>query len=94
MSKLDTLQEALAAQLGARVKKLDRALGELTLTVAAADYLEAALLLRDHPELKFEQLIDLCGVDYSELPRRALGGPALLRRLAPALGHAQLARCA
>jgi NADH-quinone oxidoreductase subunit C len=64
-SKLDNLQEALAAQLGARVKKLERAYGELTLTVAAADYLEAATILRDHPDLAFEQLIDLCGVDYS-----------------------------
>ena len=65
MSKLDTLQEALGAQLGERVKKLDRALGELTLTVAAADYIETALILRDHADLKFEQLVDLCGVDYS-----------------------------
>jgi NADH-quinone oxidoreductase subunit C len=65
MSKLDTLQEAINAQLGARVKKLDRAFGELTLTVAAADYVEAARLLRDDPALKFEQLVDLCGVDYS-----------------------------
>ena len=65
MSKMDTLQEALAARLGGRVKKLERAFGELTLTVAPADYLEAAILLRDDPELKFEQLIDLCGVDYS-----------------------------
>jgi NADH-quinone oxidoreductase subunit C len=65
MSKLDTLQEAINAQLGARAKKLDRAFGELTLTVAAADYLDAARLLRDDPALKFEQLVDLCGVDYS-----------------------------
>ena len=65
MSKLDTLQEAITARLGERVKKLDRAFGELTLTVAAADYLEAARLLRDDPALKFEQLVDLCGVDYS-----------------------------
>ena len=65
MSSLDTLHAALTAQLGARVKTLDRALGELTLTVAAADYLETALLLRDHVDLRFEQLIDLCGVDYS-----------------------------
>ena len=49
MSKLDTLQEALAARLGARVRKLERALGELTLTVSAADYTEAATLLRDEP---------------------------------------------
>ena len=65
MSKLDTLQAAVTAELGIRVQKLDRAFGELTLTVAAADYLESALILRDHPALKFEQLVDLCGVDYS-----------------------------
>ena len=65
MSKLDTLQEALVAGLGDKVKKLDRALGELTLTVSAADYLGVALQLRDQPELRFEQMIDLCGVDYS-----------------------------
>jgi len=65
MSKIDTLQEALVAGLGDKVKKLDRALGELTLTVSAADYLGVALQLRDQPELRFEQLIDLCGVDYS-----------------------------
>ncbi len=65
MTNLDTLQAAITAQLGVRVVKLERAFGELTLTVAAADYLDAALLLRDHAELRFEQLIDLCGVDYS-----------------------------
>jgi len=65
MSKIDTLQEALVAGLGDKVKKLDRALGELTLTVAAADYLDVATKLHDRPELQFEQLIDLCGVDYS-----------------------------
>ena len=65
MSKLDTLQEALVATLGEKVRKLDRALGELTLTVSAGDYLGVALQLRDRPELRFEQLIDLCGVDYS-----------------------------
>ena len=65
MSKLDTLQEALVAGLGDRARRLERAFGELTLTVAAADYLAVALQLRDQPEFKFEQLIDLCGVDYS-----------------------------
>ena len=65
MSKLDTLQEALAGRLSGRAKKIERAFGELTVTVAAADYLEAATLLRDDSELAFEQLIDLCGVDYS-----------------------------
>ncbi len=74
-SKLDTLQEALAAQLGARVKKLDRAFGELTLTVAAVDYLAAATILRDHADLAFEQLVDLCGVDYSSYRDAPWEGP-------------------
>ena len=65
MSSLDSLQEAIGAQLGERVKKLDRALGELTLTVSADDYPAVAGILRDHPDLAFEQLVDLCGVDYS-----------------------------
>ena len=75
MSRLDTLQEAITVQLGERVKKLDRAFGELTLTVAPADYIEAALLLRDHPELKFEQLVDLCGVHYSSYRDAPWEGP-------------------
>jgi NADH-quinone oxidoreductase subunit C len=65
MSNLDTLQQALTSKLGERVKKLERAFGELSLTVAAADYLEVATLLRDDTDLSFEQLVDLCGVDYS-----------------------------
>ena len=75
MSKLDTLQEALGARLGSRAKKIERALGELTVTVAATDYLEAAALLRDEPELAFEQLIDLCGVDYSSFRDEPWDGP-------------------
>ena len=65
MSKLDTLQAALESVLGERLKAIVRNLGELTITVTAADYLSSALTLRDHPDLKFEQLVDLCGVDYS-----------------------------
>jgi NADH-quinone oxidoreductase subunit C len=62
-AKLDTLQAALsAAFVGATLK---REFGELTLIVSAADYLAAATRLRDDPALQFEQLIDLCGVDYS-----------------------------
>jgi len=65
MSRLDTLQAALEATLGARVKTLVRDREELTLSVSASDYHDAATVLRDHADLKFEQLIDLCGVDYS-----------------------------
>ena len=73
--KLDILEAALAAVLGERLKKLARNRGELTVTVSAANYIESALLLRDHAELKFEQNIDLCGVDYSSYKDRAWEGP-------------------
>jgi len=63
---LETLAQQIGAVIGDRVVDLKNALGELTLTVRAADYLDVAATLRDHPELKFEQLVDLCGVDYSE----------------------------
>ena len=59
--KLLRLQGLLEKVLG--VKPSER-LGELTLEVAPSAYKDVALQLRDHPELKFEQLIDLCGVDY------------------------------
>ena len=62
---IDTLQTALKAVLGERIQQLDLALGELTLTVSAKDYLQVAHSLRDHPDLAFEQLLDLCGMDYS-----------------------------
>ena len=73
--KLDVLEAALTAVLGERVKKLVRDRGELTLTVSAANYIESALLLRDHADLKFEQNVDLCGVDYSSYKDRPWEGP-------------------
>ena len=62
---IQTLEAALNGVLGSKVKQLHAALGELTLTVSAADYLEVAKTLRDDARLGFEQLIDLCGLDYS-----------------------------
>ena len=63
--KLDTLEAALHSVLGDAVARLERVRGELTLTVKAADYLQVATTLRDHAQLRFELLIDLCGMDYS-----------------------------
>ena len=63
--KLANLEVALQNVLGDKIKRLDKDRGELTLTVSAADYLEVARTLRDHADLKFEQLMDLCGMDYS-----------------------------
>jgi NADH-quinone oxidoreductase subunit C len=59
------LRDALQSVLGERIRQLTQALGETTLTVAAADYLDVMQTLRDDPNLSFEQLIDLCGMDYS-----------------------------
>ncbi|HTQ75601.1 MAG TPA: NADH-quinone oxidoreductase subunit C [Burkholderiales bacterium] len=64
-AKLEQLKGALTAGLGGRIVSLTHALGELTLVVGAADYAAAARWLRDDPSTRFEQLIDLCGVDYS-----------------------------
>jgi NADH-quinone oxidoreductase subunit C len=64
--KLDTLEAALKAVLGDSIGSLVRERGEITITVPAARYLEVAKTLRDHAELQFEQLIDLCGMDYSD----------------------------
>jgi NADH-quinone oxidoreductase subunit C len=75
MSRLDTLQSTLQTVLGASIKKLVRDRGEITVTVSAGDYLGAARTLRDHSELKFEQLIDLCGVDYSGYRNEPWDGP-------------------
>lgn len=65
MSKLDTLQAALQNVLGDKIKRLVSDRGELTITVSAADYLDVARTLRDHTDLAFEQLQDLCGMDWS-----------------------------
>ena len=74
MSRLDTLQAALETVLGDKLKKLVSDRGEISITVAAADYEAVALTLRDHAELHFEQLIDLCGMDYSSYKDQAWEG--------------------
>jgi NADH-quinone oxidoreductase subunit C len=63
--KLDQLKGALEAALGGGIAGLSEAFGALTLVVDAKDCLQVAERLRDEPALRFEQLIDLCGVDYS-----------------------------
>ena len=64
-AKLEQLKTALASVLGGKIVSLTEALGELTLVVDARDYAATAHRLRDDPATRFEQLIDLCGVDYS-----------------------------
>ncbi|GAB3442320.1 NADH-quinone oxidoreductase subunit C [Massilia solisilvae] len=64
-TKLETLELALKNALGESAS-ITVALGEVTVVVKAADYLAAMQTLRDDPALRFEELIDLCGVDYSQ----------------------------
>jgi len=64
--RIERLQDAVKTALGERIVVLKEALGELLLEVKPADYRETAQILRDSPSLRFEQLIDLCGVDYSQ----------------------------
>jgi NADH-quinone oxidoreductase subunit C len=65
MSVQDSLSSALPADLFGALR-ITEALGEVTIDVPAGRYLELALALRDAPALRFETLIDLCGMDYSE----------------------------
>jgi NADH-quinone oxidoreductase subunit C len=64
-AKLERLCQILKEVLGERAGEPTLRLGEVTIEVPAANFLEVAAVLRDHSELKFEQLIDLSGVDYS-----------------------------
>ncbi len=62
----EALKSTIAGALGALAQRIEVRLGEVTVTVAPADYLKAAKVLRDAPGCQFEQLIDLCGLDYSD----------------------------
>ncbi len=66
MTRLETLRNTLDATLGARIVNTVERLGEITLEVSAADLIAVATLLRDAPGLRFDTLIDVCGLDYLE----------------------------
>ena len=62
----EVLKNTLASTLGDRARSVEVALAEVTVVVAAADYLGVMKTLRDTPGCQFEQLVDLCGVDYAD----------------------------
>ncbi|MDB5765987.1 MAG: nuoC [Collimonas fungivorans] len=64
-TKLETLEAAVRNALGDDLQSLTVAFGEITIVVKASNYLSAMRVLRDHADTRFEELIDLCGVDYS-----------------------------
>jgi NADH-quinone oxidoreductase subunit C len=65
----DKLNAALQAVFGERLVLHAGAGGSLSAEVATDELLKVALELREHPELRFEQLIDLAGVDYLDFGR-------------------------
>ncbi len=68
------LADTVSQALGSLAKRVDLRLDEVTVTVAPADWHAAALLLRDAPGCKFEQLIDLAGLDYADYGNGAWEG--------------------
>ena len=73
-AKLDLLSLNLQKHIGDRIELRHVALGEVTVDVAASNYLEVMTTLRDEPELRFEELMDLCGVDYQTYKEGDWGG--------------------
>jgi NADH-quinone oxidoreductase subunit C len=73
--RLIQLQSHLERALGGRVQSITLALNELTVVLRPDTYLESALILRDDPALGFEQLIDLCGIDYQDYLDGSYSGP-------------------
>ncbi len=58
------LARALEDVLGSKVERLDEHRGQLTADIPAEHWLDVAWQLRDEPQLCFEQLVDLCGIDF------------------------------
>ena len=73
-AKLDTLSQNLNKHFGDKVLIHPVALGEISLDVDVAHYLDVMIALRDEHELCFEQLMDLCGIDYSEYGQKLWEG--------------------
>lgn len=71
----EAVRDAVAAALGERASSVVLDRGEVTVVVPAAQYLGAMQTLRDAPGCRFEQLIDLCGVDYSTYRNGGWDGP-------------------
>ena len=59
------LKDIIAEVLGDTVALIVAALDEVTVEVAAKDWIAACTSLRDHQKCRFDTMIDLCGVDYS-----------------------------
>jgi NADH-quinone oxidoreductase subunit C len=68
--ELKALGEKIKAVGGGAASGCAIAFGELTVTAQAAKIVQLLQALRDHPDLQFQQLIDVCGADYPQRARR------------------------
>ncbi|MDV6343457.1 NADH-quinone oxidoreductase subunit C [Nitrosomonas sp. Is37] len=74
ISRLEKLSSSLQSVLGSKLVSLNQRLHQITILVRSQDLLDVAKVLRDHPELNFDTLIDLCGVDYSAYTHDSFAG--------------------
>ena len=74
-ARLEKLSETLKLVLGEKLSRLTSDVGEITIECKAGELLNVCHVLRDHAELKFEQLMDLCGVDYADYGDGTWQGP-------------------
>lgn len=75
---LMTLAARLQQRLPGVITSLKEVAGETTLEIPRDKLLEVCRILRDDPSLRFEQLMDLCGVDYSEYGQSSRGVTGLI----------------
>jgi NADH-quinone oxidoreductase subunit C len=73
--RLQRLHDALQNVLANRLAKLAEYVNELTIEVRAADLLSVSSAIKEHPDLDFRQLTDLCGVDYKDYGNGVWDGP-------------------
>jgi NADH-quinone oxidoreductase subunit C len=69
MSRAQATLQAIATRFGDRARPVSSRAGEVAVDVAPADLLAVCRELRDAPDLAFEQLIDLSGIDYLDYGR-------------------------
>src|SRR5690348_10557757 len=87
---LEDMAKHVEALLGAKMARWQVALGELTIFVAAESIVQTLTVLRDDGECQFEQLIDICGVDY---PERAKRFDVVYHLLSPRRNHRMRVKC-
>jgi len=76
---LSTLRTNLTSVFGEKLASTEEKLGELTVVVRTAAMLDVLTRLRDAPEFRFEQMMDLCGMDYSAFGSDVSEGGAYFR---------------